>query len=738
MFTPKNKKRLDDLLAQCRKNFPGKKINENLITNAYRFAVEAHKNDKRASGEEYITHPYEVAMILAKEIPVDDTSVACGLLHDVVEDTKFSINDIRAEFGDIIAEIVDGATQIEGLSENYELKQIESYKKLVLSMTSDIRVMLVKFADRLHNLRTLGFLSSARQFRMAQETLEIYAPLAHRFGLSTVKSELEDLAFKYLDRKAYEEIAKKISEKKRERERFIKRFTEPIKKALEEANLKAEVYGRPKHFYSIYKKIKSQGKSLDEIYDLFAVRVILESNNPNDCFLAQGIISQLYFPISERFKDYISKPKQNNYQSLHITVMSKEGRPVEVQIRTRQMHEIAEKGIAAHWKYKENVKLNDEKIESWVKSIRETIENATQEGASSDEIFESFKLNLYQDEIYCFTPKGDLKVLPVGATPVDFAFEIHSEVGMRCIGAKVNGRIVPLNTKLKSGCQVEIITSKNSRPKRDWEKFVVTNKARFEIRKFFNTERREQIAKGKEVFEKKLKKLKLHITPTDLETLFKKFHIKSEQEFFIILAKDESKMDVFLDFLANEKIEGEQTQESIEGPEIVPEKGKYEKFVKQARSTTQIVLPYTSERDSKDIKYEFAKCCNPIPGDDVIGFITQTEGIKVHRKSCKNIANLFLQNPNRIVDINWGTTAGGIFKGGIKIIGEDKPGILSRIAKLISDHFKLNIQNLNINTKGSMFEGIIILEVQNLVQLNAVIEKINSEEGILKAERFSG
>lgn len=737
MFTSKNKKRLDDLLAQCRKNFPGKRVNETLITNAYRFAVEAHKNDKRASGEEYITHPYEVAMILAKEIPVDDISVACGLLHDVVEDTKFSLNDIRAEFGDTIAEIVDGATQIEGITENYELKQIESYKKLVLSMTSDIRVMLVKFADRLHNLRTLGFLSSARQFRMAQETLEIYAPLAHRFGLSTVKSELEDLAFKYLDRKAYEEIAKKISEKKREREKFIKRFTEPIKKALGEASLKAEVYGRPKHFYSIYKKIKSQGKSLDEIYDLFAVRVILESNNPNDCFLAQGIISQIYLPISERFKDYISKPKQNNYQSIHITVMSKEGRPVEIQIRTRQMHEIAEKGIAAHWKYKENVKLNDEKIESWMKSIRETIESATQEGTSSNEIFESFKLNLYQDEIYCFTPKGDLKVLPAGATPVDFAFEIHSEIGMRCIGAKVNGRIVPLNTKLKSGCQVEIITSKNSNPKRDWEKFVVTNKARFEIRKYFNTEKRELIAKGKEIFEKKLKKLKLHISPTDFSKLLKKFHIRSEQEFFPIIAKDESKLDLFLEFLTTKQIEEEPTQNLIENQVIIPEKNNYEKFVKQARTTSQIILPDTSERDSKDIKYEFAKCCNPIPGDDVIGFITQTEGIKVHRKSCKNIANLFLQDPNRIVDINWGTTSGGIFKGGIKIIGEDKPGILSRIAKLISDHFKLNIQNININTKGSMFEGTIILEVQNLVQLNTVIEKINNEEGILKAERFS-
>ena len=513
------KKQLDNLLQDCRNNLSTKKINENLITNAFKFALEAHRNDKRASGEPYFSHPYEVATIVAKEIPLDDISVAAALLHDVVEDTKFTIKDIEAEFGAEVAEIVDGATQIEGIFENYELKQIESYKKMILSMTSDIRVMLIKFADRLHNLRTVEFLNNARQVRMAQETLEIYAPLAHRFGLSNVKSELEDLSFKCLDRKSYDDIANKIKEKKREREKFIKRFIEPIREGLNSQKLKYEISGRAKHIYSIYRKIKTRVKSFDEIYDLFAVRIILESTNKYDCFAAYGICSQIYIPIPERFKNYISLPKQNDYQSIHTTLMSKEGKLVEVQIRTREMHEIAEKGIAAHWKYKENVKLNDKKIEDWMKSIRETFENASKEDVTSRQLIESFKLNLYQDEIYCFTPKGELKILPSKSTPIDFAFEIHTEVGMKCIGAKVNGRIVTLDTPLKSGSQVEIITSKNSKPKRDWEKFVVTHKARNDIKRYFNSERRELIAKGKELFEKKLKKNKIHLDEEELNKL---------------------------------------------------------------------------------------------------------------------------------------------------------------------------------------------------------------------------
>ena len=441
------KKKLDELIGSARISLSAKRVNDKLISNAFRFALDAHKNDKRESGEPYFTHPYEVALILAKEIPIDDTTIAAALLHDVVEDTMFTIKDIKAEFGDTVAEIVDGATQIEGLTENYELKQIESYKKMLLSMTSDLRVMLIKFADRLHNLRTLEFLSSARQLRMAQETLDIYAPLAHRFGLSILKSELEDLSFKYLNRKEYDRIAAHIKEKKRERERFLKKFIEPIKADLDKENFKYEIYSRAKHIYSIYQKLLKREKGFEEIYDLLAVRVILDTTNKYDCYLVYGIVSQIYVPIPERFRNFISVPKQNGYQSIHTTVMSKEGHRVEVQIRTKEMHEIAEKGVAAHWKYKENFNINDRKIEEWMKNIRETFENAAKDELTTGQLIENFKLELFQNEIYCFTPKGDLKILPSGATPVDFAFEIHTEVGMRCIGAKVNGKIVPLDTR---------------------------------------------------------------------------------------------------------------------------------------------------------------------------------------------------------------------------------------------------------------------------------------------------
>ncbi|HPS65996.1 MAG TPA: RelA/SpoT family protein, partial [Ignavibacteria bacterium] len=460
MLSNLNRKKLEELLLNCRKHLNVAKIDENLISNAFRFSLDAHKNDKRLSGEPYFSHPYEVAMILAKEMPIDDISVAAALLHDVVEDTNFTIEDIRAEFGKEVAEIVDGATKMEGIFENYEIKAVESYRKLLFSMTTDIRIILVKFADRLHNLRTLEFLPPSRQVRIAQETLEIFAPFANRFGLSNLKSEMEDLSFKYLDRPVYDELAKKIKEKRRERDKFLKHFIAPIEESLKAEKFSFEINGRAKHIYSIYKKMLSRNKTFDEIYDLFAVRVILDTDNKYDCFSAYGIISQIYIPVPERFKDYISLPKQNGYQSIHTTVVSKEGKMVEVQIRTKEMHEVAEKGIAAHWKYKENVKISDKKLDEWMRWIRELIENAGKEKSDSQVLFENFKMDLYQDEIYCFTPKGELKILPSGSTPLDFAFAIHTEIGKRCIGAKVNGKIISLDTPLKSGGQVEIITSK--------------------------------------------------------------------------------------------------------------------------------------------------------------------------------------------------------------------------------------------------------------------------------------
>lgn len=739
MFSTFYKKKLDELLYHSHKNLPANLANDKLITQAFKFAYEAHKNDKRASGEPFISHPYDVALIIAQEIPLDAISIAAALLHDVVEDTPFTLKDIKAEFGDEIAEIVNGATKIEGMFENYEMKQVESYKKMLLSMTSDIRVILIKFADRLHNLRTLEFLSSAKQIRLAQETLEIYAPLAHRFGLSSVKTELEDLSFKYLDKKGYDEIAKKLKEKKREREKFIKKFIEPIKEKLEEGGYKFEIYGRAKHLYSIYKKQVNRNKSFDELYDLFAVRIILDTKNKNDCFSVYGICSEIYLPVPERFKDYISLPKQNNYQSIHTTLVSKEGKMVEVQIRTREMHEVAEKGIAAHWKYKENNNLHDTNLENWMKWIRESLENSSKDETSS-QVLESFKLNLYQDEIYCFTPKGELKILPAGATAVDFAFEIHTQIGLKCIGAKVNGKIVNLDSHLKSGDQIEILTSKNQTPKIDWEKFVVTHKAKSDIRKFFNTEKRKQIQQGKELWERKAKKNKVHISDEGLSRIIHKLKYKDTGQFYGIISQDESKLNEVIDVLTDKtklqllEHKGNSNEEIKDQENIA---GDFNKFVQDARTSTNgINLGSSSSQNIKGIKYEFAKCCSPIPGDDVIGFISFEKGIRIHRKNCKNVVNLFLKEPERIIQINWNETEGGEFTGGIKIIGEDRPGILNEITKTISKNFNSNIKSVDIKTRSSMFEGTLILSIQNLKQLNQIIEKINNQEGVFSVTRF--
>lgn len=738
MFSTFYKKKLDELIYYSNKNLPAHLANDKLITRAFKFAYEAHKNDKRASGEPFISHPYDVALILAKEIPLDAISIVAALLHDVVEDTKFTIKDIKAEFGEEIAEIVNGATKIEGMFENYEMKQVESYKKMLLSMTSDIRVILIKFADRLHNLRTLEFLPSSKQIRLAQETLEIYAPLAHRFGLSTVKTELEDLSFKYLDRRVYDEIAKKLKEKKREREKFIRKFIEPIKERLTKENYKFEIYGRAKHLYSIYKKIISRNKSFDELYDLFAVRIILDTNNKNDVFSVYGICSEIYLPVPERFKDYVSLPKQNNYQSIHTTLVSKEGKMVEVQIRTKEMHEVAEKGIAAHWKYKEDNPLHDSNLESWMKWIRETLETSSKDETSS-QVLESFKLNLYQDEIYCFTPKGELKILPAGATAVDFAFEIHTQIGLKCIGAKVNGKIVNLDTHLKSGDQIEILTSKNQTPKIDWEKFVVTHKAKSDIRKFFNTEKRKQINAGKELWERKAKKNKIHLSDEGLSKILHRLKYKDTGHFYQVISQDENKVNEVIDVLTDknklQSLEQRNGADSSKASEAIA--SNFDKFIQEARTSTNgINLGGSSGQNIHGIQYDFAKCCSPIPGDDVIGFISHEKGIRIHRKNCKNILNLYLKEPDRIIQINWNETELGEFTGGIKIIGEDRPGILNEITKTISKNFNSNIKSVDIKTRNSMFEGTLIVSIQNLKQLNQIIEKINNQEGVFSVTRY--
>ncbi|HKJ81230.1 MAG TPA: bifunctional (p)ppGpp synthetase/guanosine-3',5'-bis(diphosphate) 3'-pyrophosphohydrolase [Ignavibacteriaceae bacterium] len=719
LSNPKNKKMLDELLETCRKNLPNP--NEVLITKAFEFCIEAHKNDLRASGEPYFTHPFEVALIVAKEFPLDDITIVSTLLHDVVEDTEFNLDLLAREFGKEVAEIVDGVTKIGGIFKGQEITQAENYRKLLLSMVKDIRVILVKFADRLHNMRTLEFVSPEKQRRIAQETLEIYAPFANRFGLARVKWELEDLSFKYLNKEAYDEIAKKIKSKRREREALIKKFIEPIENKLKEYNLKYEIGGRAKHLYSIYRKMVRRNKPFEEIYDLFAIRIILHTPNRNDCYTTLGIVNQIYMPVPDRFKDYISIPKTNNYQSIHTTVIGPEGRLVEVQIRTNEMHEVAEKGVAAHWKYKEDKSTSDKDLENWVNWIREIFENASKEEARK-ELLESFKLNLYQYEIYVFTPKGELRRLPANSTPVDFAFDIHSKVGFHCIGAKVNGKIIPLDTILHSGDQVEIITSKNQHPNKSWMKFVTTHKAKTAVRKWMNKEEEDVVGLGKELWEKKTKKLKLSFDQKDITKLAESFKFDNTKNFFKAIGQSKLNLEEVL----TASKENEQKQKESNTLE-------FDNFAVNARRDIGGIL---IEGNKTGILYSYAKCCNPIPGDPVIGYITVGEGVKIHRKTCSTLINISENDSSKLVPVQWPEADSSLFVAGLTVTGDDTPGILNEISHTIVTYQNTNIKSININTSNSTFEGSVTLYVQNIEHLERIMERLKKLKGVYLVERF--
>lgn len=720
------KKKLEDLLAVCRKNL--RTVNEDLIRRAFEFSLEAHKNDMRASGDPFFNHPYEVAMVVAREVPLDDVSVAAALMHDVAEDTEYEIKDIRLEFGDTIADIVDGATKISDIFRSHEVTQAESYRKLLLSMVNDIRVMLLKFADRLHNMRTLEYLPKERQLRLARETLDIYAPFAHRFGLAKIKWELEDLAFKYLHPKEYDDLASKLKARRRERESYIKKFIVPIEQQLKAEKLAFEVEGRPKHLYSIYNKMMNRAKPLDEIYDLFAVRIVLDTDNTNDCFTVYGMLTSIYLPIPERFKNYISVPKKNGYQSIHATVIGPEGKLIEIQIRTRAMHEVAEKGVAAHWRYKENLTTLDEELENWISWVREIFEHADEE-APAKQLMESFKLNLYQEEIYLFTPKGELKILPQHATPVDFAFAVHSNVGYRCLSAKVNGRIVPLDYHLHSGDQVEIITSKNQTPKPDWEQFVVTHKAKSQVRKWLKEEEHKQMNAGKELWERRAKKAKLHINDDELVKFAHDYRVDNLGDFYIMLALQEINPDIVIqEILVRQKHPQPETNR-LEGTSD----GIFNRFLHTARNLTGGITLFGSH---DNFLHTYAKCCNPIPGDDIAGFVTTGEGIKIHLKTCRNYVSAADTDPRRVVQVGWPMASGSEFVAAIRISGEDRTGMLNDLTHSISTYQNTNIRGVKIDTKDSLFEGTILVNVKNTDHLQRIIEKLRKVKGVSKTDRL--
>lgn len=724
---------LDILLREASSYLP--KANIDLITRAFHFCVDAHKKDVRASGEPYYTHPLQVALIVCKEIPLDDVSVVAALLHDVVEDTEYSLKDIQEEFGSEVAEIVDGATKITDIFKSREITQAETYRKLLLSMVSDVRVILIKFADRLHNMRTIDVLSTERQERLARETMEIYAPFAHRFGLGNIKWELEDLSFKTLNRQAYDDLKRELNTSREDREAFINRFSAPIEAKLTEHNIHFEVNGRPKHLYSIYKKMVTQGKRLDELYDLFAIRIILDTTDNNDCFLAYGIVSEIYTPVPERFKNYISIPKKNGYQSLHTTVISADGKRVEVQIRTRAMHDFAERGVAAHFRYKEQTGasatwIDSTDLEEWANWVRDVFENAGDQ--AHEQLMESFKLNLYQDEIYIFTPKGELRILPKGATPLDFAFEIHSQVGARCIGAKVNGKIVPLDHKLNTGDQVEILTSRNQTPNRDWERIVITHKAKNHIRRILNEERRARVVEGREAWEKRAKKLDMHVNDDDLERIVTSLKYDSRSDFFAAIGSGTLTVET-ASTMVLEKLS--RTSAAEPAP---PAPYTFTEFQDSARDRSEGVYIVGDNIPSAKIMFSYARCCNPVPGDDVVGIVTIGSGIKVHRTSCHNVEDLKEKVKARMVELKWNRQRKGEFMAGIKVTGDDRPGMLNEITSAVISVDNTNIRGVNIDAYDSLFEGLITIYVTDVDHLSRIFDKLRKIKGIKTVERFEG
>jgi GTP diphosphokinase / guanosine-3',5'-bis(diphosphate) 3'-diphosphatase len=726
--------KLDALLAVCRSNLTV--VDGDMITRAYNFMQQAHREHRRKSGEPYATHPYAVAMIVAQEIPLDDVSVAAALLHDVLEDCEeYTYDDLLQDFGQNIADIVDGVTKISTILISMEITKAENYRKLMVSMINDIRVILVKFADRLHNMRTLEFVSEAKQERIARETLDVYAPLAHRFGLGRIKWELEDLSLKHLHPDDYRKLKVQIAEKRRDREDYIERFSKPLRGELDKAGLRFEISGRPKHMYSIFKKMVDRNKAFDEIYDLFAIRVILDTEEDKDCYMAYAIVCEVYTPIPERYKNYIALPKQNGYKSIHTTVLGPDGKMVEVQIRTRTMHEIAEKGIAAHWAYKESTQAKGSPFENWVRWVREVLESP--QAAAGDEegarqLLDNFKRNLYQDEIVVFTPKGDLVVLPNGATAVDFGFEIHSEVGLHTIGAKVNGRIVPLSRKLQSGDQVEIITSRNQFISPDWEQSVVTHKAKVAIRRFVNEQTKQIIQKGREKWERKAKKLKIASDEEPLLKAARTLKYPSVSKLLVALAKDEIDVDDIIGAWRADDEKPPATSAPVRDQQDV-----FNEFADVARSEQGIMI----EGEQTNIEFDFARCCSPLPGDDIIGFVTLGKGIKIHRRSCRNIQRLLMdgeESPmrDRLIEISWPSEQGLNYLGGIKVTGEDRPGILNEIALAVTSYQSTNIRSVNIETDKTFFYGSILVSVRNLEHLERLIERLKKVKGISSAERY--
>jgi guanosine-3',5'-bis(diphosphate) 3'-pyrophosphohydrolase len=716
-------KRYRALLRACKPTM--QRGDKKEIRKAFDMALESHKNMRRKSGEPYIYHPIAVAQIAAEEIGLGTTSIVCALLHDVVEDTDITLEDIEREFGKKTAKIIDGLTKISGVFDYNSSLQAENFRKMLLTLADDVRVILIKLADRLHNMRTMDFMPRQKQLKIASETIYLYAPLAHRLGLYAIKSELEDLSMKYLEPDTYKYIATQLNEKKAERTLFIKRFVEPINEILAEQGLHASVYGRPKSIHSIWNKMKSKNIPFEEVYDLFAIRIILDSppeNEKADCWKAYSIVTDLYRPNPDRLRDWVSSPKGNGYESLHTTVMGPKGQWVEVQIRTLRMNEIAEKGFAAHWKYKES--SNDNGLDQWIMKVREMLSNPE---ANALDFLDDFKMNLFSDEIFIFTPKGALLQLPLGATALDFAFEIHTDIGAKCIGAKVNHKLVPLSYKLQNGDQVEIITSSKQSPKEDWLNIVVTAKAKSKIKSSLKEEKRKIADLGKEALERKLKSLKITYNTDNLNKLSYFFKLPSTQELFIAVANGKIEIKDLKDYLASEKEIETRGSEKTENQQI-------DALLSRVKGPESDIL--LIGEDLQKIDYTLAACCNPIPGDDVFGFVTVNEGIKIHRTNCPNAAQLMANYGYRIVKAKWNSQKELTFLTGLHIIGIDDVGLINNITKVISNDFKVNMRSITVDTDNGIFDGSIMVFVNDKEHLDNLIKNLMEVKGVTGVTRF--
>ncbi|MBT3570862.1 MAG: bifunctional (p)ppGpp synthetase/guanosine-3',5'-bis(diphosphate) 3'-pyrophosphohydrolase [Flavobacteriales bacterium] len=698
------------------------KADKKEIRKAFDLAVEAHKTQRRKSGEPYIYHPIAVAHIAAKEIGLGTTSIICALLHDVVEDTDYSLKDIEKLFGEKVSKIIDGLTKIQDVFDKNVSMQAENFRKMLLTLSDDVRVILIKLADRLHNMRTLDAMKKPKQLKIASETLYLYAPLAHRLGLYAIKTELEDLGLKFTKPEVYKAIAEGLQVTKEERNKYITKFCKPIRNKLKENELYCSIKGRPKSIFSIRHKMVNKGVNFDNIFDKFAIRIIVESsleNEKSDCWKIYSIVTDFYKPNPDRLRDWVSTPKANGYESLHTTVMGDDGKWVEVQIRSKRMDDIAEKGYAAHWKYKqEGSKENS--LDVWINNIRELLENPE---SNALDFIDDFKLNLYAGEIYVFTPNGELKTLPKKATALDFAFSIHTDVGLKCMGVKVNGKLVSLSHQLGSGDQVEVITSKKQRPRKDWLRFVITSRAKSKIKAALKEDKKRISGVGKEIAERKLKHLKLKFNKNTETELIKYFDTGTSLELYFRFGTGAISNTEIKEYV---KVKNSGWYQTIKNKIYNP---------KAKKSALKLVKVIVFNDDDEVLDYEMAKCCNPIPGDVIFGFLTVVDGIKIHRSDCPNAIQLRANYAYRILKAKWVNKNEIDFIATINIKGIDKVGLMNNVTQIISNQMNVNIKSINISSSDGIFEGIITLKVHNVTFLKELTDKLGKVEAISSITR---